>query len=84
MTIGERIKKLRTELGITQRQLAKICGWSSARINSREKSYDPGQIRISCYERNIYEPSIEQLLVLSKALRVSIGAITKNLNKDTN
>lgn len=53
--IGERIKALRTEKGISQGQLAKLCGWSGA---SRVANYEYGN-------RNV---GVDDALSLAKAL----------------
>ena len=53
--IGERIKALRTEKGMSQGQLAKLCGWSGA---SRVANYEYGN-------RNV---GVDAALSLAKAL----------------
>ena len=53
--IGERIKALRTEKGMSQGQLAKLCGWSGA---SRVANYEYGY-------RNV---GVDDALSLAKAL----------------
>ena len=53
--IGERIKALRTEKGMSQGQLAKLCGWSGA---SRVANYEYGN-------RNV---GVDDALSLAKAL----------------
>ncbi|ENZ7523305.1 MULTISPECIES: helix-turn-helix domain-containing protein [Klebsiella pneumoniae complex] len=53
--IGERIKALRTEKGMSQGQLAKLCGWSGA---SRVANYEYGT-------RNV---GVDDALSLAKAL----------------
>ena len=53
--IGERIKALRTEKGMSQGQLAKLCGWSAA---SRVANYEYGN-------RNV---GVDDALSLAKAL----------------
>lgn len=56
--IGERLKALRTEKGLSQGQLAKLCGWSGA---SRIANYESGT-------RNI---GVDDAAVLSKALNTT-------------
>lgn len=53
--IGERIKALRTEKGMSQGKLAKLCGWSGA---SRVANYEYGN-------RNV---GVDDALSLAKAL----------------
>lgn len=64
-TIGQRIKKRRTELGLTQAGLAAKCGWGTP-DNSRQN-------RISMYERSKRTTRIklEDIEVLAHALEVS-------------
>lgn len=81
MTIGLRIKERRIDLGMTQPELAASCGWTDIRFSGKE--YDNGQLRISRYERGIYEPSIDCIIKLSKALKVSVNyLISGNTKKD--
>jgi transcriptional regulator with XRE-family HTH domain len=56
--IGERIKALRTEKGLSQGQLAKLCGWSGA---SRVANYESGT-------RNV---GVDDAVSLAKALGTS-------------
>ena len=47
MSIGENIKKLRKEKGLTQKQLAKECGLSIATIQGYEQGkYEPKYITL--------------------------------------
>lgn len=64
-TIGQRIKKRRTELGLTQAELAAKCGWSTE-DNSRQN-------RISMYENSQRTTRIklEDVETLAEALGVS-------------
>lgn len=51
MTLGEKLKKLREEKGLTQKQVADKLGLESAAISK--------------YEKDLREPNIESLLKLS-------------------
>lgn len=59
MSIGERIKSKRLELGLSQEALGKKCGWQKP----------AGQLRISSYESNSKRPPFESVLLLAKALQ---------------
>lgn len=39
MAIGENIKKIRKEKGLTQKELGKLCGMSEAQIRHYELNY---------------------------------------------
>lgn len=56
--IGERIKTLREARGISQQQLAKLCGWSAPS-------------RLSNYEKGSRKVSSDDAITLGKALGVS-------------
>ncbi|MHB0775400.1 LexA family protein [Halomonas sp. WWR20] len=58
-TIGDRIRKARKRMGLTQPELTAACGWDS-------------QGRISNYERDLREPKRTDLEKLAKALDVSM------------
>jgi transcriptional regulator with XRE-family HTH domain len=64
-TIGQRIRKRRDELGLTQAELADRCGWSTA-DNSRQN-------RISMYEnsKRATRIKLEDIEKLATALEVS-------------
>lgn len=62
MTIGERIKELRTSLGMTQDELAKLTGYKSR--SSIQK--------IECGERDITQPAI---VSFARALKVTPSVI---------
>lgn len=57
MTIGERIKKLRLEKGLTQQQLSEKCGIDSANLRK--------------YELGKQNPKFETIERIAKALEVS-------------
>ncbi len=57
MKIGERIKSHRENLKLSQQALAAMCGWENA-------------TRISNYEKNYREPTLEDIKQLAKALGV--------------
>lgn len=61
-TLGQRIKHLRKNKGLSQQLLAEVCGWSS-------------QSRIGNYESDLREPSLADLLLLAPALGVSIAEL---------
>ncbi|NAS19600.1 helix-turn-helix domain-containing protein [Clostridium butyricum] len=70
INIGEKLKRLREQQGLTQKQLAEKVGISVSNITKYEK----GQL----------EPSIERLISLSEALNTSISNIlTNSSNSDT-
>lgn len=64
MSIGENIKKLRKEKGLTQKQLAKECGLSIATIQG--------------YEQGKYEPKYITLLKLCDILGTNLSEIGIN------
>lgn len=57
MTLGERIKELRLECGLSQIELAKLIGVS--------------QKAIDYWERNVNEPKASYLIALVKAFEIS-------------
>ena len=57
MKIGEKIKELRTEKGLSQMQLAKIVGVS--------------QKAIDYWERNVNEPKASYIIALVKTFELS-------------
>ncbi|MFJ3259865.1 XRE family transcriptional regulator [Pseudomonas sp. NPDC086581] len=59
-TLGDRIRILRKQLDLDQKQLAALCGWNNN-----------GQVRISSYERNRTRPSLSDLETLAAALRTT-------------
>jgi len=59
--IGKRIKKIRSDKGLTQKQLAKIAGI--------------GEMTISQYERGIRQPKVEQLQRIVNALGISMSQL---------
>ena len=61
-TIGQRIKRFREELSISQAELAQRCGWLS-------------QSRIGNYETDSRKVSVEDAVVLAKALNVNPGEL---------
>ncbi len=61
-TLGSRIKRLRKRKGVSQKQLAEECGWSS-------------QSRIGNYESDLREPNLTDLTLLAPALGVSIAEL---------
>lgn len=64
MSFGQRLRSVRRACGMTQEQLAHACGFS-------------GQSRIGNYEATTggREPSIEDLNLLARALKVPVGVL---------
>lgn len=62
MTIGERIKKIRLEKGLTQKQLAEKCGLFDSTIRK--------------YESGRQNPKIETVEKIANALGISISQLT--------
>ena len=61
MDIGKRIKKIRSDKGLTQKQLAKIAGI--------------GEMTISQYERGVRQPKVEQLQRIVNVLGISMNQL---------
>ena len=61
VTIAERLKKLRKQLGATQKEIATACGWQE----SQYRAYELGRI----------EPASGSLIKLSVALKSSPNEI---------
>ncbi|WP_025120648.1 MULTISPECIES: LexA family transcriptional regulator [unclassified Serratia (in: enterobacteria)] len=61
-TVGQRIKRLREALGISQAELATRCGWAS-------------QSRIGNYETDSRKVNVEDAVVIASALKVSPGEL---------
>ncbi|WP_425061482.1 LexA family protein [Serratia fonticola] len=57
-SVAERLKRLRVEMGLSQRALAELCGWAS-------------QSRVGNYEAGIRDISLDDANTLAKALNVS-------------
>lgn len=74
-TIGTLIKEARERAGLTQPQLASLCGWDS-------------QGRVSNYEKDIRQPKIEDIKKLALVLKVSmselIGEESLSINTKSN
>lgn len=65
MTFAQTLKKLRTDAGLTQEQLAHACGYS-------------GQSRIGNYESSqpkARQPKPDELPVIARALGISVGQL---------
>jgi SOS-response transcriptional repressor LexA len=62
MNIGERIKSRREGLKLSQQALAAMCGWENA-------------TRISNYENNYREPTLQDIMLLAKALDIAPNAL---------
>lgn len=65
MTVGENIRKLRKEHGLTQQQLGDLCGIKAANIRK--------------YELDKANPKIETIERIAKALHVPIRKIKSNI-----
>ncbi|MGF2656458.1 LexA family protein [Serratia marcescens] len=61
-TVGQRIKRLREALKISQAELANRCGWAS-------------QSRIGNYETDSRKVNVEDAVVIASALKVSPGEL---------
>lgn len=64
INIGENLRRLREQQGLTQKQLAEKVGISVSNITK--------------YEKNQLEPSIERLFSISEALNTSVSSILNN------
>lgn len=65
MTVGENIRKLRKERGLTQKQLGELCGIKEANVRK--------------YELDKANPKIETIERIAQALDVPIRAIKENI-----
>ena len=61
LPVGKNIKQIRLARGLSQVQLAEICGW------------EDGQARISHYETSKRIPNANDLICLANALDCSVG-----------
>lgn len=61
MSIGENIKRIRKEKGLTQKELADKCNLS--------RSY------LADVERNRYNPSLDTLIVIAKNLDIKVSTL---------
>lgn len=61
-SLGQRIKRLRKEAGMSQAQLAEACGWKS-------------QSRVGNYEAGTREPNLADIDTIAKALQVDQSRI---------
>lgn len=62
-TLGSRIAHFRKLAGLSQGQLASLCGWKS-------------QSRIGNYEKDLREPTLADLDLIATALQVSVAQLT--------
>ncbi|HEV2917586.1 MAG TPA: helix-turn-helix transcriptional regulator [Candidatus Babeliales bacterium] len=60
--IGERLKSARAAKKLSQKELALLCGWKEGTNVSS---------RISQYEREEREPTLSDIMIISKALEIS-------------
>ena len=65
MTVGEKIRKIRKEKGLTQKQLGKLCGIYEANIRK--------------YELGKQNPKIETVAKIAAALKVSVLDLREDL-----
>ena len=70
MTFAEKVKKYRTERGLTQEELAKLANLS--------------QVQISDYERGISGARINNKIMLARALNVKPAMLDDDKEDDTN
>ena len=68
MILGERLKKLRTAKGISQKELAEIV--------------DVSKSAMSKYESGILEPNIRVQLLLARTFNVSVDYLVGNTDAD--
>ena len=66
MSIGEKIKELRTENGLSQMQLGKL-------INVSQKAID-------YWERNVNEPKASYIIALVKTFDISFDEFFSDIN----
>lgn len=69
MTIGDNIRRIRKERGLTQKQLGNLCGINEAQI----RRYELGGANSN--------PKIETILKIAKALKVSSHQIDPSLGE---
>ena len=62
-TLGQRIKRIRIEKGLTQKGLGEKAGFTSGQI--------------SCYERETRTPSVDNFFYIAEALGVSMDLLYK-------
>lgn len=62
-TLGSRIAHFRKRAGLSQAELAKLCKWKS-------------QSRIGNYEKDLREPTLADLELISSVLNVSVSELT--------
>ena len=68
--LGERIKQLRINKQLNQKQLASLLDCSSSVV--------------SAYESNIRKPSLDNLIALARIFNVSTDYLLGNANRDPN
>jgi len=86
MRIGELIKKERLKKGLSQSELAALCGWNKVKKYTEKKKqcikkYDDGQRIISCYEVGRYRVPLDRLFIIAKALNISSARFISKLSK---
>ena len=64
MDFGKAISRERKRAGMAQGELGKACGWG-----------DNAQSRISNYERNHRRPSLDDLLLMAKAMGITLSRL---------
>lgn len=62
MGFAANLRRYRKAKGLTQEQLAHICGWG-------------GQSRVANYEKGIRQPSLDEVQTVASALGVSVGEL---------
>lgn len=67
VTIGSRLRMARVNAGMSQGELAVACGWG--------KNPAEGQSRVSNYERNAREMTLEDLMKMCKVLKANPAEI---------
>lgn len=69
MTIGERIRTLRTERGMTQAQVAQRAGGCLLAKH------------IGAYEHDVHNPRIDTLLALARAFEMSLDEFVRGVDR---
>lgn len=65
MYIGKNLKRIRTEKGLTQKELGELCGWADSVIRKYENGYT--------------NPKFEAVIKIANALNVKIGDLVDEL-----
>lgn len=69
MTLGENIKKARKAAKLNQTELGRLCGWG-----------DEAQSRVSNYELNRREPTLDDLRAISRTLGCPLADLIEGVD----